>query len=83
MSTFDARISVSMEKRLVDPDDLVDATEVAKLLGLSRRTSVSVYQARYPDMPRPVIERGPRRLKLWVGSEIEAWATAVGRMTGR
>jgi predicted DNA-binding transcriptional regulator AlpA len=70
-----------VKKKLVDPNELIDATEVAELLGLSHRTSVSVYQARYPDMPRPVVERGPRRLKLWVRSDIVAWATGVGRRT--
>jgi predicted DNA-binding transcriptional regulator AlpA len=68
-----------VKKRLVDPDELIDATEVAELLGLSRRTSVSVYQRRYPDMPKPIVERGPRRLKLWLRSEIEAWARSSGR----
>ena len=37
----------------VDTDQLVDAQAVAELLGLAQRTSVSVYQKRYPDMPRP------------------------------
>jgi len=32
----------------VDTEDLIDAAGVAQLLGLARRTSVSVYQQRYP-----------------------------------
>lgn len=58
----------------VDTDDLIDASEVAKLLGLSQRNSVSLYQRRYPDMPRPVVERGGGRTKLWLRSAIEAWS---------
>jgi glutathione-regulated potassium-efflux system ancillary protein KefG len=57
----------------VDTGDLIDAHEVAELLGLSHRNSVSLYQRRYPDMPRPVVERGGGRTKLWLRSEIERW----------
>jgi hypothetical protein len=31
---------------------------VAELLGLSQPNFVSLYQLRYPDMPRPVIDLG-------------------------
>lgn len=60
----------------IDTDDLIDATEVAQILGLSHRNSVSLYQRRYPDMPRPVVERGGGRTKLWIRSSVEAWAHA-------
>jgi hypothetical protein len=40
----------------VDIDDLVDANGVAELLGLTHRNTVSVYQHRYPEMPRPVLD---------------------------
>lgn len=53
-------------------DDLLDATEVAELLGLNRRTSVAVYRARYPDFPAPAIEKS--RCVLWRRADIEAWA---------
>ncbi|MEJ7706730.1 MAG: hypothetical protein WKF82_05225 [Nocardioidaceae bacterium] len=59
--------------RLVDVDDLVDAHEVADLLGLAQPNSVYLYQKRYPDMPRPLVDRGPRRAKLWSRSELERW----------
>lgn len=59
----------------VDTDDLIDAQEVAEILGLAQRNSVSLYQRRYPEMPRPVVERGGGRTKLWLRSEIERWAT--------
>jgi predicted DNA-binding transcriptional regulator AlpA len=57
----------------IDPDDLIDANEVAAILGLSRRTSVSVYRSRYAgSFPAPVIERG--RCTLWARSAVEEWA---------
>jgi glutathione-regulated potassium-efflux system ancillary protein KefG len=59
--------------RRVDIDDLIDAQDVAALLGLSQPNNVHLYQRRYPDMPRPVLDRGGRRAKLWLRSEIKAW----------
>ena len=61
---------------LVETRDLVDADGVAELLGLAQRNSVSLYQRRYTDMPRPVIDLGPHRVKLWLRSEIETWSVA-------
>lgn len=60
--------------RRVDVDDLIDANGAADLLGLAHRNTVSVYQHRYGDMPRPVREFGDRRVKLWLRSELERWA---------
>jgi predicted DNA-binding transcriptional regulator AlpA len=57
----------------VDTNDLIDAHEVAEILGLSQRNSVSLYQRRYPEMPRPVVKRGGGRTKLWLRSEIARW----------
>jgi hypothetical protein len=59
--------------RKVDVDDLVDTQEVATILGLAYRNTVSEYQARYSEMPRPVVDRRGR-LKLWLRPEIERWA---------
>jgi glutathione-regulated potassium-efflux system ancillary protein KefG len=53
---------------------LVDAHEVAAILGLSHRNSVTTYLRRYPDMPRPVIERAGGRTRLWLRPEIAKWA---------
>ena len=58
----------------VDTEDLVDAKGVAELLGLAHRNTVSVYQRRYPDMPRPIVDLGSGRAKLWLGSDMKAWA---------
>lgn len=59
--------------RLVDPDDLIDSRTVSELLGLSHVNSVSLYQRRYQDMPRPVVDLGPGRVRLWLRSEVLAW----------
>jgi predicted DNA-binding transcriptional regulator AlpA len=64
----------------VDTADLIDAQAVAGLLGLAQRTSVSVYQHRYPDMPRPVVDMGQGRCKLWLRSDIESWVRKTGRL---
>ena len=66
----------------VATEDLIDAHEVAEILGLVHRHAVSVYQQRYGDMPRPVVDLGRGRPKLWLRPEIERWAahqTAAGR----
>ena len=57
----------------VDTEDLIDATEVAGLVGLRHPNSVSTYQKRYPDMPRPIVTRGKGRTRLWLRPEIQAW----------
>ena len=59
--------------RKVDTDDLLDAQGVADLLGLAQRNTVSLYQRRYPKMPRPVIDLGNGRCKMWLRAEIAAW----------
>ena len=65
------RISTMTPK--VRTEDLIDANEVAALLGLRHRNSVTTYQRRYPDMPKPVLEKSGGRTRLWLRSEIEAW----------
>lgn len=59
--------------RMVDVDELVDAHEVAALLGLAHPNTVYLYQRRYPDMPQPVYAPGSRRAKLWLRSDVTAW----------
>jgi glutathione-regulated potassium-efflux system ancillary protein KefG len=53
---------------------LIDTQGVAEILGLSYRNTVLQYQQRYSDMPRPVFDLGKGRVKLWLRSEITAWA---------
>ena len=64
---------------IVDTADLADARGVAELLGLSHPNSVSTYQHRYKDMPRPVVDLGEGRCKMWLRTEILAWAAESGR----
>ncbi len=72
--------------RKVDVDDLIDTREVAQILGLSHRNTVSEYQGRYDDMPRPVVDLGGGRSKLWLRREVERWhahQVALGRTRQR
>jgi glutathione-regulated potassium-efflux system ancillary protein KefG len=69
--------------RQVDLDDLVDANGVAELLGLAHRNTVSVYQHRHEDMPRPVLNLGNGRVKLWLRQEVERWAANQADRTRR
>ena len=62
--------------RMVYTGELIDAQGVADLLGLAQRNTVSLYQRRYPEMPRPVIDLGEGRCKIWLRSEIEVWAAS-------
>lgn len=64
----------------IDTDDVIDAQGVADLLSLAHRNTVSLYQRRYPEMPRPVIDLGQGRCKLWSREEVEAWQS--GRELG-
>lgn len=63
--------------RKVDIDDLIDARGVAAELGLTHPNTVSQYQHRYSDMPQPALDLGERRVKLWLRSEIAAWAAKL------
>jgi glutathione-regulated potassium-efflux system ancillary protein KefG len=70
--------------RKVDVEDLIDAQEVATILGLAHRNTVSEYQRRYLEMPRPVVDRRGGRLKLWLRPDLERWASHHrDRATGR
>lgn len=61
--------------RAVDTDDLIDAQGVADMLGLAQRNTISLYQRRYPDMPRPVVDLGRGRCKMWLRPEIAEWSS--------
>ena len=58
----------------IDPEDLIDAGEVAELLGLARRQAVSTYRSRYADFPAPVIEKNSGKCALWLRRDVERWA---------
>lgn len=63
----------------LDVSDLIDAQGIADLLGLSQRNTVSRYQRRYSEMPRPVLDLGRGRPRLWSRAEITEWAEARRR----
>ena len=58
----------------IDPDDLVNAQEVAPIIGLTNPSGVSVYRRRHEDFPAPKVEKG--QCVLWLRSDIEAWQAA-------
>ena len=69
---------------MINTEDLCDAQGVADLVGLRHPNSVHTYLRRYADMPRPVIDLGPGRPRLWLRPQIEAWLTVRGGvMPGR
>ena len=65
---------------VVRTEDLIDAVAIAELLGLAHRNTVSVYQKRYPEMPRPVVDLGPGRSRLWLRQEVIGWARSARRI---
>ena len=67
----------------VDTEDLLDTQGVADILRLAHRNTVSQYQRRYSDMPKPVFDLGPGRVKLWLRPEIERWAGELASSRGR
>jgi predicted DNA-binding transcriptional regulator AlpA len=67
----------------VNTEDLIDAGEVAHILGFKHRNAVSLYQRRYEDMPRPVVVRSSGRTMLWLRPEIIKWGKKTGRIRMR
>ena len=71
-------ITVRVVTRLVDLDDLVDAAGIAQRLGAQRPSVVYDWRRRHPDFPQPVfLTKGVR---LWLWSEVAAWAKSTGRL---
>lgn len=68
---------------MVDTDDLIDARGVAEILNLAYRNTVSQYLDRYPDMPRPIVDLGRGRPRLWSRTEVQRWADARARKRSR
>ena len=58
---------------LVNTEELVSAADVAEMLGLSHYNSVTTYLKRYPDFPRPVVDRSRGRIRLWLRQDIRQW----------
>jgi glutathione-regulated potassium-efflux system ancillary protein KefG len=64
---------MSKQRTTVRIDELIDAHEVQRILGLTHRNAVANYLDRYADMPRPVIDLGRGRARLWIRPEVERW----------
>lgn len=73
-ASLTGRDGIPREDAEVTPDDLIDAQDVARLLGLSHAQTVSTYQRRYSDMPKPWGTWANGRFRLWLRSDVEAWA---------
>ena len=59
--------------RLVDLDDLIDVGDVAEILGLAHKNSVTTYLRRYDDFPSPAIEFADGKCRAWLRQDIEEW----------
>jgi len=59
--------------RNVDLDDIIDVGQVAELLHLSHKNSVTTYMRRYDDFPEPVLEFAEGKCRAWLRQEIKAW----------
>lgn len=64
--------------RSVDLDDLIDVGEVAKLLGLAHKNSVTTYMRRYEDFPPPALEFAEGKCRAWVREDVETWIDGRG-----
>lgn len=62
----------------IDPTELIEAREVAEIIGLSRGSNVSLYRRRYPDFPQPVVTK--QACVLWRRQDVERWAQSTGRL---
>lgn len=58
----------------IDPAELIDANEVAAIIGLYSNRAVSTYRQRYADFPIPMVEKASGKCVLWLRSDIESWA---------
>lgn len=59
--------------RRVDVDDLLNATEVAQVLGLAGRQVVSKYASRYQSFPQPLVIKSGGHTQLWAREDVERW----------
>ncbi len=66
------RLNLAMG-RLVDLDDLVDVGDVADLLGLAHKNSVTTYMRRYSTFPKPALEFAEGKCRAWVREDVLRW----------
>lgn len=65
---------------LIDPDDLVGASEIAERLGLASTSVIRDWRRRHPDFPQPILTL--RLGSLWSWRAVDAWARSTGRLGG-
>jgi len=58
---------------LIDPHDLIDAREAAAMLGYAHAETFHALVRRRSDVPRPVIDKGKGRSRLWSRTELIGW----------
>lgn len=63
--------------RKIDIDDLVDAPEIARRVGINRPQAVHNWRSRYDDFPEPIAVFG--NAVLWDWKEVSRWLEATGR----
>jgi hypothetical protein len=66
--------------RLIDSDDLVDASDAALELGYTCSETFHALVRRRPDFPKPVVNKGKGKARLWSMTDIRAWETKNGRI---
>lgn len=64
--------------RMVDVDELIDAVECAQIAGFNSPTAISVYLSR-GSFPKPIIDRGGRRARLWLRRDVLDWVKLRGK----
>lgn len=81
MRAFADRNYVVAVARLVDLDDLLDAHDVAELIGLTNPNGLPMYRARYDDFPEPVWRSRGGRCQVWLREDVVGWAQKTGRLS--
>lgn len=69
---------MTQEDPLVHLSDLWDSQQVADYCGFSSQSVVTIYLQR-GVLPKPILDRGPHRARLWLRQDIETWQRS--RMT--
>ena len=70
MSLTESRVA---QIELENPDVVTLDVNMPDMDGLTCLSRIMV------ERPRPVVDRGPNRAKLWVRSDIQAWANQRGK----
>jgi predicted DNA-binding transcriptional regulator AlpA len=72
------RRTIFLMKRLVNPQNIVGANEIAKRLGRAHSTIVHSWHRRLKDFPQPIVVL--KAGKLWDWEEVKEWAKKTKRI---